>query len=581
MIPPHGDRHSVELELMRASALLESDPAAAARLASAILAGSPGHPEAALLLATASQRSGDPAAARAQLESLVRAQPDSLTLQLELARSHAAGGRTTEAIAALQAALALNSGFADGWRELAAQRYLAGDEPGGDAAYGEYSRLATSPPELTDAALALSNRRFDAADALLRKVLKHSPDDVVALRLLATASSRRGDLFESEQLLRRCLELAPGYAEARFDLASDLYAQQRHKEMLPLVERLLATYPAEPSYMSLKAQAFRLAGRNAEAIAMMRRAIEANPSSAKLRLLHGYLLRDVGEQAQAVEAYRQALALQPGLGEAYWSLANLKTVRFSEADRKAMSEQLAVMAPLDSNRVTLEFALGKALEDAGQYAPSFEHYANGNNLQRSNVYHDAELFHDIVEQSKALYQPEFFAARPGWGSASAEPIFIVGMPRSGSTLLEQILASHSQVEGTRELPEMQAIVRDLMLAAAANNAGSYPELVGTLGRADIEANATRYLKWTASYRPLGRPCFIDKLLINFLNLGLIQLMFPRAIIIDTRRHPLGCCFSCYKQLFSRGLDFTYDQHELARYYRDYVSLMEHMDKVLP
>ena len=386
----------------------------------------------------------------------------------------------------------------------------------------------------------------------------------MALRMLASIASKRGDFFEAERLLKQCLQLAPGYAEARFDLANELYAQQRHAEVLPLVERLLATYPGEVSYLGLKAQALRLHGRNAEAIALMRQAVETSPGNAKLRLLYGHLLREIGEQAEAIDAYRQGLALQPGMGEAYWSLANLKTVRFSEADLEGHAAAAGPAAlrwtptgPLSSSR------WAKALEDAGQYADSFEHYAHGNALHRAMVFHDPRLVHEVVERSKALYQPAFFAARSGWGSERADPIFIVGMPRSGSTLLEQILASHSQVEGTRELPEVPAIVRELIVGASAEALENYPELLSALGRPDIEARAARYLERTAVHRPLGRPRFVDKLLVNFLHVGLIHLMFPRATIIDSRRHPLGCCFSCFKQFFARGLYFTYDQDDLG------------------
>ncbi len=280
-------------------------------------------------------------------------------------------------------------------------------------------------------------------------------------------------------------------------------------------------------------------------------------------------------------AYRQVLAAQPGMGDAYWSLANLKTVRFTEPDLSAMEQQLASTAPLDANRASLEFALGKALEDAGQYAQSFKHYAQGNALHRALNFHNPETVHDLVERSKALFLPPFFAARAGWGSARADPIFIVGMHRAGSTLLEQILSSHSQVEGTRELPEVPAIVRELIIGAKDDEARSYPALLSTLGRSDIEACALRYVERTAEHRQLGRPRFVDKLPGNFLHVGLIHLMFPRATIIDARRHPMGCCFSCYKQLFARDLQFTYNQVELGRYYRDYVALMEHMDTVLP
>ena len=403
----------------------------------------------------------------------------------------------------------------------------------------------------------------------------------MALRLLAGVASKRGDFLEAERLLKQCLELAPGEAEARFELASELYAQQRHTEVLPLIERLLATFPDNSNYMALKAQTLRLFGRNEEALALMRQAVEASPTNAKLRLLYGHLLREVGRQAEAIESYRTSLALQPGMGEAYWSLANLKTVRFTDADLQAMEQQLALTAPFGANRASLEFALGKGLEDAGDYARSFAHYAQANSLYRSTVFHDPDLLHEVVARSKALYQPAFFTARSGWGSERTDPIFIVGVPRSGSTLLEQILASHSQVEGTRELPEIPAIVRELILESKGGEADNYPNLIGTLDRAQIQALAARYLERTAEHRPLGRPRFVDKLLLNFLHAGLIHLMFPRATIIDARRHPLGCCFSCFKQFFARGLNFTYNQQDLGKYYHDYVELMEHLDAVLP
>ena len=566
---------------MRVSALLESNPAAAARGASTILASFPGQAEAQLLLATACQRLGDPATARAQLEPLVRAQPASPTLQLELARAYAAGGQSREAIGALQAAVKLDARLADAWRELAAQHFVAGDTLAGDTAYAHYMRLVPSPPELADAAEALSHRRFDSAEGLLRRRLQQFPNDVPALYMLAEIATKRGDYLEAERLLRLCLKLAPGHAEARFNLASELSAQQRQVEALPLVERLLAADPVNASYLALKAQVLRLSGEISAAFVLMQQAMAAGPDNAQLRLVYGHMLRETGENEKAIEAYRQAIAMQPGLGEAYWSLANLKTLRFTAADVEQMQQQLPASARLSQSRICLEFALGKALEDAGQFEPSFRHYAEGNAMYRAGLFYHSEVLHEVVERSKALYVPSFFAARSGWGSERRDPIFVVGMPRSGSTLLEQILASHSQVEGTHELLELPLLVQDLEPAASGKEAETYPGIVAALDKTRIEALAARYLERAGRYRQLGRPRFVDKLLGNFVNLGLIHLMFPRATIIDARRHPLACGFSCYKQLFARGLYFAYDQEELGHYLRDYIGLMEHMDTVLP
>jgi len=572
---------SVDLELMRASLLLDSDPGAAAQRATDILAASPGQVEASLLLASACRKLGDPAAATAVLESLAGTLPDSPLIQLELGRVYADSGRGAEALAALRRAVALDAGFEDGWRELAAQLFAAGEILEGDAAYARYARLARDPPELADARVALADNRLEAAGAVVRQRLQQVPHDVVALRMLADIAVRRDDDAEAERRLTECLEHAPGYAGARYDLAVLLYAQQRNSEVLPLVARLLAAEPRNIDYLSLKAQALRLVGSSHQAVALMEQAVADHPGEDRAWLLYGHLLREVGQQARAIEMYRRALVVRPGAGRAYSSLANLKTFRFSDADRAAMQEQLARSAPRSADRTHLEFALGKALEDEGQFAASFEHYSRGNALHRATIGHDPDAATAQVLRAKTVYTASFFADRSGWGSGRADPIFIVGMPRSGSTLLEQMLASHPQVEGTRELTDIPALALELTLRPNENERAEIPEAVAALDRRQIEALAARYLSRTQMYRPVGRPRFVDKMLGNFSHIGLIHLMFPRAAIIDARRHPLGCGFSCYKQLFARGVNFSYDLEELGRYYRDYVGLMEHFDAALP
>jgi tetratricopeptide (TPR) repeat protein len=572
---------SADLELMRATQLLESDPAAAARRAAHILAGSPEHSGANLLLATAHRKLGDLTAAAAVLETLTKAQPDSPLLQLELGRVYAAAGRGAEALTVLRRAVALDADFDDGWRELAAQLFAAGETVQGDTAYAHYERLARDPPELADARVALAENRLEAAEVVLRRRLRQVPQDVVALRMLADCAARRDDDVEAEQRLTECLELAPGYAGARYDLAQVLYARQRISEVLPLVERLLALEPHNIDYLSLQAQALRLNGSSHQALALMAQTVADQPDEDRAWLLYGHLLREVGQQARAIEVYRRALEVRPGSGPAYSSLANLKTFRFSGNDRAAMQEQLARSAPRSTDRIHLEFALGKALEDEGQFADSFQHYSRGNELHRATIAHDPDAVTAQLERARSLYTASFFADRYGWGSARADPIFIVGMPRSGSTLLEQILATHSQVEGTRELTDIPALAVELTLRRAVGERAEYPQTVAALERREIEALAARYLSRTQVYRSAGKPRFVDKMLGNFSHLGLIQLLFPRAAIIDARRHPLGCGFSCYKQLFARGLNFSYDLAQLGRYYRDYVGFMELFDAALP
>jgi tetratricopeptide (TPR) repeat protein len=560
--------------------LLESDPAAAARHAGDILAYSPGHEEANLLLATACRRLGDAATATGLLESLSKSHPASPVMQLELGRAYAAAGRGADACAAFERAVGLDEGLADGWRELAAQRFLTGDTEGGDAAYLKYSRLAPDPAELLDAKVALAADRLDAAEAMVRQHLLRSPQDVAALHLLADIATRQGSRAEAERCLTECLRLAPGDSAARHDLARLLYRQERIAEALPLIERLLAGEPRNTGYLSLKAQAIRLVGRIDEAIALMEEVVAEFPDDAQAWLIFGNLMREVGEQGRSIDAFRRSLAARPGFGEAYWALANLKTFRFTVGDLESMQRQLEQSAPSGSSRIHLEFSYGKALEDAGQFAASFEHYARGARLQRDTMVYDPDATTAYARRSKATYTVSFFAEHSGWGNECRDPIFIVGLPRSGSTLLEQILASHSQIEGTRELPDVPAIVMDLF-SRPHPDSGEYPESVASLSRAEIEELAARYLAGTDGRRLLKLPRFVDKMLGNFSHVGLIHLMFPRAAIIDARRHPMACGFSCYKQLFAQGMNFSYDQGELGRYYRDYAELMDHIDAVLP
>ena len=571
---------AIELEIMRASAFLESDPEAAAGRASAVLEQDPQNEAAQLLLATACRGMGDSARSLALLTQLAKAQPDSAFLQLELGRASAAAGRNADALRAFESAATLNPRLADAWHGLAVQRFVAGDTRDGDLAYAQFELLAPPPPELVEAAAAIEENRLDLASLLLQQRLLVAPDDVVALHLRFQATRSQGRYAEAEQILLRCLELAPGLAAARFDLATELCLQQRNEEAAPHVERLLAAAPGNSEYLCLQAQLFRLRGRNDEAAAVLRRAVESNPKDPKVYMHIGHLKRDLGEQATSVEAYRHALDINPGMAEAYRCLADLKTVRFTAADIEAM-QRVEASTSSRPDRMQLEFALGKALEDADQPAQAFEHYARGNAMLRANLRHDAETMSVEVRRSKALYTRQFFADRAGWGSERRDPIFIVGLPRSGSTLLEQILASHSGVEGTRELPSAPAIAREVLLTKNPGRPPNYPDPVGLLTRAETATYAARYLEETAAHRPLGRPRFVDKMLVNFDHIGLIHLMFPRATIIDARRHPLACGFSCFRQWFGRGQPFSYDLREMGRHYRDYFELMEHLDAVLP
>ena len=565
---------------MRASTLLDTDPAAAAREAGAILAEFPEHDAARLLLGAACRRLGDSGGAIDAIESMARAHPTSALLQLELGRAFAAGGRLGEAGAALDRAVEIDAGLAEAWRELSAQRHDAGDVAAADAAFTRYAQLMPRPSALMDAYAALDANRLGAAWSLARRRLAEAPDDVPTLRLLAAIAAERGDESGAEAALRRVLELTPCDSAAREQLATLLIRTGRVEEALPLIGRLLAAQPGNGALALMHAEALRLVGRHEAGLAMVKALIQARPDDPQFWLVAGNQERFAGNTALAVEAYRHAIELKPDLSEAYWSLSNLKTVGFAAQDLTSMRRHLACAAPVGSDATYLNFALGKALEDRGQYAESFEHYAAGNRSARAAFGYDPAAHTAFIQRLQATFSGGYFAERSGWGSTAADPIFIVGLPRSGSTLLEQILASHSQVEGTRELAEIPVLARELA-ARAAEGSVPYPECAASFDRTQIEAFAARYLARTRAHRTLGKPRFVDKMLGNFLSVGLIHLMFPGAAIIDSRRHPMATGFSCFKQLFNPGMNFAYDLHELGLYIRDYTGLMAHLDTALP
>jgi tetratricopeptide (TPR) repeat protein len=567
---------------MRAASCLDSDPAAAARHASTILDEAPNHPEALLLLAEACRRMGDSGRAVELLEALSRAAPRSAVLLYELGRTLAGRGRDPEALAALEQAVELEPSLSDAWREIAALRFKQGDERGGDAAYLKYGRLARKPPELADAANALAANRADAAEAMVRARLAGSPNDTDALKLLADIALARDEPDAAERYLRQVLSAAPGDAGAREDLARLLSGQQRVQEALPLIERLLAADPASIDYLLLKAQTTRLMGRVHESLDMLQALLDAHRDYPEIWLIYGNLLREVGDQSGCIRAYRRALELKPGFGEAYWALANLKTVRLDEQDVRLMQQALKLSERLlDSNGTHLEFALGKALEDAGRHQQAFEHYRRGNQRKRATFDYDSSAATQFAQRCAATFSAEFFAERRDWGSLREDPIFIVGMPRSGSTLIEQILASHSEVEGTRELPDLPAIVRGIAAHSQPGAPPEYPESAATLSREEIADLATSYLERTQAYRSQDKPRFVDKMPGNFSHIGLIHLMFPRAAIIDSRRLGVACGFSCFKQLFAQGMRYSYDLRELGLFYGDYVKHMDRVDAALP
>jgi predicted Zn-dependent protease len=571
---------SLDVALAHAARLLERDPALAAEQASEILKTAPGHPGATLILGIAQRAGGDPAVALAVLEPLAVAQPRWAAAHFELGVTLGALARGEDAVAELRTAVALNPDLPDAWRTLADHLTAMGDDAGAETARARFLKASTRDPHLMAAAAALCDNRIPEAEALLRRHLLEHPTDIAAIRMFAEVAARLGRYHDAENLLARCLELAPGFHGARHNYAVSLYRQGKHAAALPQVEQLRAAEPANPNYRSLEAAVLAGIGEYARSIDIYTEVLRGYPNQAKIWLSYGHALKTAGRTTDGIRAYRRTLELEPGLGEAWWSLANLKTFRFTAEELRQMQTQLARTDLKTEDRYHFHFALGKSLEDQQDYGSSFEHYRQGNGLRRAQVHYDASQGQQHLARVRALFTREFFAARAGQGAPDPDPIFIVGLPRAGSTLIEQILASHSQVEGTMELPDIPAMAHAVGERGRSSEL-RYPEVLRTLGASEVRGLGADYLARTRIQRKSAAPFFIDKLPNNFLHVGFIHLMLPNARIIDARRHPLGCCFSGFKQHFARGQNFTYDLAELGGFYRDYVELMAHFDEVLP
>ncbi len=484
-----------------------------------------------------------------------------------------------EAAARLRAVLADDPRNAEAWRLLGRVLRRLGDDY--EAAEAEVSavRATAFEPEMVAIATAMRASDLPRAEALLRKRLTDQPLDVAAIRLMAELAARIGRVKDAETLLRRALELAPGFAAARANLATLLYRQNRFAEAVGELDKVLENDAADPANRNLMAVALGRIGDYDEALRLYEELTPAFPGHPKLWMSYGHILKTVGRQEASIAAYRHAIAVKPDLGEAWWSLANLKTVRFGDADVAAM-EQALVGEPESDDRLHLHFALGKAYGDRGEAEPSFRHFAAGNALRKEELGHDPDAVAVQVDSVIATLTPEFLAARKDWGDPSSDPIFILGLPRAGSTLVEQILACHSRIEGTMELPDMP-----FLAAREARALGFEPR---DWPRAVVEMDAPRlaelgaeFLERTRVQRKTDKPFYIDKLPNNWAYTGFIKLILPNAKIIDARRHPLDCCFSNFRQNFAKGQGFTYDLEHIGRYYVDYVRAMAHYDRVMP
>lgn len=442
------------------------------------------------------------------------------------------------------------------------------------------SKASSGQAEIQRAAALLADGKVGDAEAACRDLLKRDPLDVSAMCLLADIGLRLGALSDVENLLHRCLELAPDYHLARGHFAHFLFKRHRMDEALVELDRIDDANAGNKALHLLRAQIYVRVGRTREALEIYEQAEREGLQSASLQMSLGHTYKTLGRQAEAIKAYRQAVRLDPAAGEAYWSLANLKTYRFSSEEIAAMREVASDENVGREEFLHTCFSLGKALEDVGEYDEAFLHYQRGNAVRRRTVRYDADAHHQEMVALIEFFSPEQVKKVAGAGNPARDPIFIVGLPRAGSTLIEQILASHSQVEGTQELPDLISIARRLAAKEGPDDPSQYPQVLARMSPRELSALGEEYLERTKIHRT-GAPYFIDKMPNNFAHIGLINTILPNATVIDARRNPMDCCFSGYKQLFAKGQNFTYSLRDIGRYYRDYVDLMRHWDKVLP
>jgi predicted Zn-dependent protease len=484
------------------------------------------------------------------------------------------------AIEALSLAVGINPALPMAWRMLDGVCRLAGETQKAEVAAANIATLRSLPPEVVSATSLFFDGDLAPAEQIIRPFLQVHGDHPEAMRVLAKIAAAREVLDDADTLYEALLDLAPDHRVARCEYGHVLVQRHKHAEALAQASQLLALEPANLEYRVLEASATVGLGDHERAIELYRGLLRDGAGAAEMQLWLGHALKTVGRTGEAIEAYRAAAAARPDFGDAFWSLANLKTYRFEdeELDRMRAEESSEATSLLD--RVHLCFALGKALEDRDEPGPSWAYYERGNALRRSESAYRPEIIETNTRKQIEVCTRDFFRRRVGWGDPRPDPIFIVGLPRSGSTLLEQILASHSLVEGTQELSDVQRIVADLQGRDPDLDNPPYPELLSGLTEEELRRLGEVYLVGTRAYRS-DRPFFIDKMPNNFRHIGLIHLMLPNAKIIDARREPMSCCFSNFKQLFARGQEFTYSIQDIARYYRTYLDLMDHWDDVLP
>jgi tetratricopeptide (TPR) repeat protein len=571
----------VELEVLRIRELAKSRRhAEALQAAEALSTQVPENRDALYLIAMNQRYLSAVPEALATLERLEQLHPRFSRLYQERGHCYVALRDAPRAIDAFLRGVNINPALPSSWSMLEGLYRMSADEKNAATAAQHVAMLRGLPPEIVHATSLFSDGELTAAENIVRAYLLQHGNHVEGMRLLARIGIARDVLDDADLLLEAVLTLAPEYRAARRDYALVLIERHKYQPAREQLDQLLKLEPENREYRTLYATACVGLGEHEKAIPLYRQLLNEAPRAADLHVSVAHCLKTLGRQEEAIEAYRAAAAVRSNFGDAYWSLANLKTYRFLDAEIARMQAEEAVTDTPLIDRYHLCFALGKAFEDRGDYADSWRYYERGNALKRSESRYRPEVIETNTRNQIEVCTREFFAARTDSGAKDPDPIFILGLPRAGSTLLEQILASHSRVEGTQELSDIQRMVLELQGREPNLDKPRYPLVLNDIAREDLLRLGEKYLRDTRIYRT-DKPYFIDKMPNNFRHIGLIHLILPNARIIDARREPMACCFSNLKQLFANGQEFTYSIEDIARYYRTYLDLMQHWNAVLP
>lgn len=585
MSQPVAAPASVELEVERIRGLLkERRFPQAVSAAAALRTPYPENRDVLYLLALGQRQSRQIKDALDTLADMERHHPGASQLYQERGHCYVAVKEARRAIEAYERAVQINPALPASWSMLEGLYKMVGDEEHRGVAAAHAKKLKSMPPEVITATGLFCEGELAASERLIRAFLLRHGDHVEAMRLLARIGVARDILDDAEVLLGAALEMAPDYLELRRDYACVLLDRHKQAEAIAQLDGLLKLDPKNIDYRTLRATATVGLGDHEGGVRGFSDVLaDTSPESrlaADLHLSIAHSLKTLGRRAESIDEYKKAIEVRPNFGDAYWSLANLKTYEFSAEEIARLEAAEAHPSTALIDRYHLCFALGKAYEDRRDYQRSWQFYERGNALKRSGSRYRPELIELNTANQKQVCTQEFFAHRTGWGVPSREPIFILGLPRSGSTLIEQILSSHSRVEGTQELGDIPRVAMDLQGRDPDLDHPRYPGVLQEMPSEEFRRLGAKYLADTLVYRT-GKPHFIDKMPNNFRHIGLLQLMLPNAKIIDVRREPLACCFSNLKQLYARGQEFTYSIEGIARYYRTYLDLMQHWDEVLP